>query len=56
MKIIKVSNSDQLLQFVKFPFRLYKDSKWWVPPIIKEEINSFTKGVYRGRVRFLHEL
>ena len=45
MKIIKVSNYGQLLQFVKFPFELYKDSKCWVPPMIKEEINSFTKGV-----------
>ena len=45
MKIVKVNSSEELLKFVKFPFKLYKDSKYWVPPIIKEEINSFTKGV-----------
>lgn len=26
--------------FVRFPFELYKDSPYWVPPIIKEELNS----------------
>ena len=45
MKIIKISNKKQLIQFVKFPFKLYKNSKQWVPPIISEEINNFTKGV-----------
>ncbi len=30
-----------LKQFVKFPFALYKDSPYWVPPIIKEELDSF---------------
>ncbi|MEM8999643.1 MAG: GTP cyclohydrolase [Bacteroidota bacterium] len=30
-------------EFVKFPFRLYKDSPYWVPPIIKDEMESFDK-------------
>ncbi len=33
----------ELKQFVKFPFLLYKDSPYWVPPIIKDELNSFDK-------------
>jgi hypothetical protein len=45
MKIIKVNNKIQLTEFVKFPFDLYKNSKQWVPPIINEEINNFTKGI-----------
>jgi len=27
--------------FVKFPFSLYRDSPYWVPPIIKEELDTF---------------
>ncbi|UII75993.1 GTP cyclohydrolase [Flagellimonas sp. HMM57] len=30
-----------LKRFVKFPFSLYKDSPYWVPPIIKDELESF---------------
>ena len=28
-------------QFVTFPFSLYKNNKYWVPPIIKDEIDNF---------------
>ena len=28
-------------QFVNFPFSLYKNNKYWVPPIIKDEVNNF---------------
>jgi len=30
-------------QFVKFPFSLYKGSNYWVPPIIKEELETFDR-------------
>ena len=30
-------------QFVKLPFTLYKNSKYWVPPIISEEVKVFNK-------------
>ena len=33
----------ELTDFVKFPFTLYKDNKYWVPPIISDEIESFDK-------------
>ncbi|TMM57016.1 GTP cyclohydrolase [Maribacter algarum] len=33
----------ELKQFVKFPFSLYKDSPYWVPPIIKDELETFDK-------------
>ena len=35
----------EIKKFVKFPFRLYKDSPYWVPPIIKEEADSFDKKI-----------
>ena len=41
IEIHEVKNSSDLKTFVKFPFKLYKDSKYWVPPIINEEINIF---------------
>jgi len=39
----EVTSKKGLKQFVKFPFTLYKDNKYWVPPIIKEEVDSFDK-------------
>ena len=41
--IIKVSNNSELREFVMFPFKLYKGSKYWVPPIIEQEMNSFNR-------------
>ncbi len=35
-----VSKSD-LKKFVTFPFSLYKDSPYWVPPLIKDEMETF---------------
>ncbi len=43
IKIQEISTKKEFKQFVKFPFTLYKGNKYWVPPIIKEEIESFDK-------------
>lgn len=44
MILIKEATSKkEMKQFVKFPFSLYKDNKYWVPPIINDEIASFDK-------------
>lgn len=37
-----VSQKD-LKAFVTFPFKLYKGSKYWVPPIIRQELETFNK-------------
>ena len=39
----EISTKKELKKFVKFPFKLYKDNKYWVPPIIKDEVSSFDK-------------
>lgn len=39
--IQKVESKADLKRFVKFPFSLYKNSPYWVPPIIKDELESF---------------
>ncbi|MGV6845194.1 MAG: GTP cyclohydrolase [Lutibacter sp.] len=44
MIIIKeLVQKQELKAFVKFPFKLYKNNKYWVPPIIKDELASFDK-------------
>ncbi len=44
MVILKeaVSKAD-LKTFIKFPFSLYRDSPYWVPPLISDELNAFDK-------------
>ena len=37
----KATSKKELKAFVLFPFSLYKDNKYWVPPIIKDEIDNF---------------
>ncbi|GIZ15909.1 GNAT family N-acetyltransferase [Capnocytophaga catalasegens] len=35
----KLTTRKEMIDFVKFPFKLYKNSKTWIPPIIEEELN-----------------
>ncbi|TXG39784.1 GTP cyclohydrolase [Seonamhaeicola maritimus] len=41
--IKEVSSKKNLKAFVKFPFKLYKDSEYWTPPIISQELKTFDK-------------
>lgn len=41
--IKEIATKKELTAFVKFQFTLYKDNPYWVPPIIKDEVNSFNK-------------
>jgi hypothetical protein len=43
IELKEVKTNKDLKAFVKFPFDLYKDSKYWVPPIIREELKTFNK-------------
>ncbi|MBU2996133.1 GTP cyclohydrolase [Cellulophaga baltica] len=43
IKVTEVKTATDLKKFVKFPFTLYKDSPYWVPPIIKDELETFNK-------------
>ncbi|SFR45970.1 hypothetical protein SAMN04490243_1757 [Robiginitalea myxolifaciens] len=42
IRIEEARTRQELKAFVKFPFRLYKDSPYWVPPIISEELESLS--------------
>ncbi|WP_299012348.1 GTP cyclohydrolase [uncultured Polaribacter sp.] len=37
----KITTEKEMKQFVTFPFSLYKNNKYWVPPIIKDEVANF---------------
>ena len=39
----EIHSKKDLKSFVKFPFKLYKGSAYWVPPIIKEELATLDK-------------
>lgn len=39
----EVKTKKDLKAFVKFPFKLYKGSKYWVPPIISQEMKTFDR-------------
>ena len=43
LSLKEVTTKSDMRKFVKFPFELYKDSPYWIPPIIREEIASFDK-------------
>lgn len=43
INIVKVENKRQLKQFIKFPFSLYKDNPYWVPPLISDEMFNLSK-------------
>ncbi|MGK0493631.1 MAG: GNAT superfamily N-acetyltransferase [Maribacter sp.] len=43
ISIKEATTPKDLKKFVTFPFSLYKDNAYWVPPIIKDEIETFDK-------------
>ncbi|EPH12342.1 GNAT family N-acetyltransferase [Myroides odoratimimus] len=43
IEIREAKTNQEIKEFVKFPFKLYKDNKYWVPSMIKEEIKSFDR-------------
>jgi len=43
VEIIEVTSRKQLRDFIYFPFQLYKDNPYWVPPLIMDEYNTLDK-------------
>jgi GNAT superfamily N-acetyltransferase len=41
--IKEAKTKNELVDFIKFPFQLYKGNKYWVPPIISDELETFDK-------------
>lgn len=40
IEVLPVTKPKELHKFVTFPFELYKDCKFWVPPLIKDEMET----------------
>ncbi len=43
--IKEVKTKSELRQFVKFPFRLYKNNKYWAPPFIRDELKTLNSEI-----------
>ena len=43
VEVKEVTTKAALKTFVKFPFSLYRNNRYWVPPIIKDELASFDR-------------
>ncbi|WP_413998870.1 GTP cyclohydrolase [Flavobacterium sp. W1B] len=41
--IKEAKTKSELTAYIKFPFSLYKDNEFWVPPIIADELETFDK-------------
>ncbi|MCW2119733.1 GTP cyclohydrolase [Flavobacterium sp. 7A] len=41
--IQEAKTKKELTAYIKFPFELYKDNEFWVPPIIVDELDTFDK-------------
>ncbi|NLE26381.1 MAG: hypothetical protein GX625_13755 [Clostridiaceae bacterium] len=37
VQIVQVTDKRQLNEFIKFPFKLYKNNPYWIPPLISDE-------------------
>jgi len=45
IEIKKVNSKKELKLFVKFPFSLYENNAYWVPPLINDELDSFSPNI-----------
>ncbi|MFN3411024.1 MAG: GCN5 family acetyltransferase [Exilispira sp.] len=45
IEIREVKTIRELKQFIQFEFDLYKDNKYWVPPLFSDELNTLRKDV-----------
>lgn len=41
--VYEAKSKKEITAFIKFPFTLYKNNKYWVPPLIADELASFDK-------------
>ena len=41
IQIQEARSKKEMKAFVRYPFGLYRKSPYWVPPIVREELNSF---------------
>lgn len=45
IQVKEISTKKELKKFVTFPFSLYKNNPYWVPPLISDEVESFDSSI-----------
>jgi hypothetical protein len=40
VSIREVTGSRDLRRFIRFPFRLYRGNRCWIPPLLLDELNT----------------
>ncbi len=43
VQLVEATSKSDIKTFIKFPFTLYKNSPFWVPPLISDELETFDK-------------
>ena len=43
--IKEMISEKEMTNFVKFPFKLYKNNPFWVPPMVKGQLETFDKNI-----------
>jgi len=42
LHVEEVRNQGELTSFIRFPWHIYKDDRYWVPPLIKDQLQKFS--------------
>ena len=38
----EIRNEDELMAFIRFPWKIYKEDRYWAPPLIKDQLQKFS--------------
>ncbi len=42
LHVEEVTNKQELMTFIRFPWKIYQGDRYWVPPLIKDQIQKFS--------------
>ncbi len=42
LRIEEVKNKQDLMTFIRFPWKIYQEDRYWVPPLIKDQLEKFS--------------
>ncbi|NJD02887.1 MAG: hypothetical protein FIA99_09925 [Ruminiclostridium sp.] len=54
--IIKVTTKADLMKFIKLPWKIYKGNKYWVPPMIKETLETLNPEKKTAETKLTREM
>jgi hypothetical protein len=44
LRVDEVRNKRDLMTFIRFPWKIYQGDRYWVPPLIKDQLQKFSPG------------